>query len=146
MSTTETSSNKGAPRRLSNVQRMDLRKILLENVARGVPISTVADALAKEYIVTTKQIVRDWQRREKWLPLIVHLDKPEFMLQSLFAEIMQARSGAWEAFNLAKANKNENGMVGALRQIHESAGADQPLAEPRQSVPVTHQDRRKNGS
>lgn len=109
--------------RMKPIQRWDMRKLLLENMVKGLPLGSVCDALAKSYDISADAIGRDWRRRDTWLPTLLKLDKPEEMLKDLLAEMAQSRQEAWDIIKRAKAAGNENAAVGALKHIHEGARA-----------------------
>lgn len=107
--------------RVSPIRRWDRRKLLLENMIKGLPLSSVADALAKEFDCKPDAVRRDWARRSEWLPTLLKIDKPEEMLKDLLGEMALARQEAWDIIKRAKTSGNENAAVGALKHIHEGA-------------------------
>jgi hypothetical protein len=88
---------------------------------KGLPLSSVADALAKEFDCKPDAVRRDWARRSEWLPTLLKIDKPEEMLKDLLGEMALSRQEAWDIIKRAKTSGNENAAVGALKHIHEGA-------------------------
>lgn len=123
--TTQPTKTAVSPKRhtISQIRRWDMRKLLLENMIKGLPLGSVADALAKEFDMKADAVRKDWVRRDHWLPTLLKLDKPEEMLKDLLGEMALARQEAWDIMKRAKANNNDNAAVGALRHIHDGARA-----------------------
>jgi DNA polymerase III delta prime subunit len=117
--------------RMNQIQRMERRREMMSLIVQGYPLSVVADAIEKKYRVPADVVYKDWQRREKWLPLLYNIDKPDALVNELLTQMHTTIEKAWETHREAMKDKNANAAVGALRCINETS---QRIVETLQSL------------
>jgi len=87
-----------------------LRKHLM-----GVPLKLVVENLEEKYGAKAKQLYRDWERRDKWIPQIVRLNDP-----TLLHQLIQGVREVLPALNLlVQQTENDSVKLGALKAIKE---------------------------
>lgn len=100
--------------------RLEIRMQIIQKAAKGQSIMSIGRDLAKTYGsqgVTCISVMRDWHRRDRWLPVVLKLTKPDAALNSLLAQLETATREAWVVYGLAKQKKNLNAAVGAISQV-----------------------------
>ena len=58
-----------------NLRILKRRAEMLDAVSTGLHPSAVVAQLAEKYDVTERALWSDWQRREKWVPVLLGLEK-----------------------------------------------------------------------
>ena len=119
------SENKGRGRRPSKLERLEIRRELFSNVVKGTSITDACENIIKDYKkrgihVTFNSLYRDWNRRTKWLPLLVKLEDEQELVTGLMLELRESRIEAWTLYNQTMKNNNENAAVGILKVINDS--------------------------
>lgn len=108
------SKNRGSPPRLKRFER---RKEMLTYHAQGLSPSTWIGAIAQKYGMSTDAVWKDWVRRDKWIPLIMHMEKNEEFVYEILFQMRAIRRSAWQVYRNAIENKNCNAAVAAIGQI-----------------------------
>lgn len=90
---------------------------MLDMVTTGLHPSSVIPQLASKYGVTEKALWSDWQRREKWVPMLLNLEKYAEFTDTIVQKLNAVQKAAWSIYLQAS---NDSARVGALRTILES--------------------------
>ena len=119
------SENKGRGRRPSKLERLEIRRELFSNVVKGASITDACENIIKDYKkrgihVTFNSLYRDWNRRDKWLPLLAKLEDEQELVIGLMLELREARVEGWRLYRQVMESNNENAAVGVLKMINES--------------------------
>jgi len=72
-----------------NLKILKRRAEMLDAVSTGLHPSAVVTQLAEKYGVTERALWSDWQRRDKWVPVLLNLEK-----YADFAEIVEQKLNA----------------------------------------------------
>jgi hypothetical protein len=90
---------------------------MLDAVSTGLHPSSVVGQLAEKYGVSEQCLWNDWTRREKWVPVLLALEK-----YAVFADIVESKLNAVQkaAWSLYLQADNDNARVGALKVVLDS--------------------------
>jgi hypothetical protein len=93
------------------------RAEMLDTVCKGFHPAVVISQLAEKYSVSERCLWSDWERREKWVPIILGLEK-----YSAFAEVIESKLNAVQkaAWSIYLRSGNDNARVGALKVVLDS--------------------------
>jgi len=72
-----------------NVKVLKRRVEILEAISTGLNPSSVITQLGEKYDVTERALWSDWERREKWVPLLLSIER-----YAGFAEMVEQKLGA----------------------------------------------------
>jgi len=70
--------------------------------------------LAKKYEVSERALWSDWQRRERWVPMLLSLEKYAGFTEMIEQKLNAVQKAAWSIYLKAS---NDNARVGALRTV-----------------------------
>ncbi len=90
---------------------------MLDAVSTGLHPSAVVGQLAGKYGVSERCLWSDWERREKWVPLLLSLEKYAGFAEMIERKLNAVQKAAWSIYLQAS---NDNARVGALRTVLES--------------------------
>lgn len=93
------------------------REDLLRFICKGIPLVNAAEEMTKgiqddvEHKRARDSIIKDWQRRTRWMPQIVRLQDPT-LLPEILAGMLEIRKSAWAQY---ASGDNTSAKVGALK-------------------------------
>lgn len=90
---------------------------MLDAVSTGLHPSAVVGQLAGKYGVSERCLWSDWQRRGKWVPLLLGLEKFAGFGEMVEQKLNAVQKAAWSIYLKAS---NDNARVGALRTVLEA--------------------------
>lgn len=90
---------------------------MLDAVSTGLHPSAVISQLAEKYSVSERCLWSDWERREKWVSLLLGLEKYAGFCETVEQKLNAVQKAAWSIYVEAS---NDNARVGALRTVLES--------------------------
>jgi hypothetical protein len=90
---------------------------MLDAVSTGLHPSAVIGQLAGKYQVSERCLWSDWERREKWVPLLLGLEKYAGFCDMIELKLNAVQKAAWSVYVEAS---NDNARVGALRSVLKS--------------------------
>jgi hypothetical protein len=93
------------------------RADMLDAVCTGLHPSAVIAQLAEKYGVSEKALWSDWLRREKWVPLLLDLEKFGDFSGMVVERLNGVQRAAWSIYLKAS---NDSSRVGALRTVLEA--------------------------
>lgn len=92
---------------------------MLDAVSTGLHPSAVVAQLAENYGVTECALWSDWQRREKWVPVLLSLEKYAEFAEIIEQKLNAVQKAAWSIYLKAG---NKSARVGAIRTVLEALG------------------------
>jgi len=107
------------------------RAEMLDAVSTGLHPSAVVAQLAEKYGVTERALWSDWQRREKWVPVLLNLEKYAEFTDVIEQKLGAVQKAAWSIYLKAS---NDNARVGALRTILEALGIHRDIVQTRDII------------
>ena len=93
------------------------RAEMLDAVSTGLHPSAVVGQLDGKYGVSERCLWSDWQRRAKWVPVLLQLEKYAGFGEMVEQKLNAVQKAAWGVYLKAS---NDNARVGALRVVLES--------------------------
>jgi len=90
---------------------------MLDAVSTGLHPSAVIAQLAEKCGVSERCLWSDWERREKWVPCLLGLEKYAGFCEMVEQKLNAVQKAAWSLYLQAG---NDNARVGALRAVLES--------------------------
>jgi hypothetical protein len=87
---------------------------MLDAVSTGLNPSVVVAQLAEKYCVSERCLWSDWQRRDKWVLVILGLEKYADFGDMVGQRLNAVQKAAWSIYLKAS---NDNARVGALRTV-----------------------------
>jgi hypothetical protein len=102
------------------------RAEMLDAVSTGLHPSAVISQLAKKYDVTEKALWSDWLRREKWVPVLLGLEKYAEFAETVGEKLNAVQKAAWSIYLKAS---NDSARVGALRTVLESLAIHRDIVQ-----------------
>jgi hypothetical protein len=100
-----------------NLKLLNRRADMLDMVCKGFHPSAVISQLTEKYHVSENCLWVDWERREKWVPILLALEKYSGFAQSVEIKLNAVQKAAWSIYLRAD---NDNARVGALKVVLES--------------------------
>lgn len=100
-----------------NLGILKRRAEMLGAVCTGLHPSAVISQLAEKYEVSEKALWSDWLRREKWVPLLLELEKFSDFSGMVVERLNGVQKAAWSIYLKAR---NDSARVGALRTVLEA--------------------------
>jgi hypothetical protein len=100
-----------------NLRLLKRRVELLDAVSSGLHPAAVVGQLAEKYGVSERCLWSDWQRRSKWVPVILNLEKFGDFSEIVDQKLNAVERAAWSIYLKAS---NDNARVGALRTVLEA--------------------------
>ena len=107
------------------------RAEMLDAVSTGLHPSAVVAQLAEKYGVSERALWSDWQRREKWVPLLLSLEKYAEFTDVIEQKLGVVQKAAWSIYLKAS---NDSARVGALRTILEALEIHRDIIQTRDIV------------
>jgi len=107
------------------------RAEMLDAVSTGLHPSAVVAQLAEKYDVTERALWSDWQRREKWVPVLLSLEKYAGFAEMIEQKLNAVQKAAWSIYLKAG---NESARVGALRTVLEALGIHRDIVQTRDVI------------
>ena len=93
------------------------RAEMLDAVCKGIHPSAVIGQMAEKYKVSERGLWSDWERREKWVPILLSLGKYADFAGAIESKLNAVQKAAWSIYLRAD---NDNARVGALKVILDS--------------------------
>jgi len=90
---------------------------MLDAVSTGLHPAAVIAQLAEKFSVSERCLWSDWERREKWVPVLLGLEKYAGFCETVERKLNAVEKAAWSVYVEAS---NDNARVGALRTVLES--------------------------
>ena len=97
-----------------NLKLLKRRAEMLDAVSTGLHPSAVVGQLAGKYGVSERCLWSDWERRGKWVPLLLSLEKYGGFAEMVEQKLNAVQKAAWSVYLKAS---NDNARVGALRTV-----------------------------
>ena len=91
---------------------------MLDAVSTGLHPSAVVGQLAGKYGVSERCLWSDWQRRAKWVPVLLGLEKFAGFGEMVVERLNAVQKAAWSIYLKAS---NDNARVGALRTVLDAS-------------------------
>jgi len=104
---------------------------MLDAVSTGLHPSAVVAQLAEKYGVTERALWSDWQRREKWVPVLLNLEKYAEFTDVIEQKLNAVQKAAWSIYLKAS---NDSARVGALRTILEALEIHRDIVQTRDII------------
>jgi len=114
-----------------NLKILKRRAEMLDAVSTGLHPSAVVAQLAEKYGVTERALWSDWQRREKWVPVLLNLEKYAEFTDVIEQKLGAVQKAAWSIYLKAS---NDNARVGALRTILEALEIHRDIVQTRDII------------
>jgi hypothetical protein len=93
------------------------RAEMLDAVSTGLHPAAVVGQLAEKYGVSERALWSDWERRAKWVPVLLGLEKYAGFVEVVEQKLNAVQKAAWSIYLKAS---NDNARVGALRTVLDS--------------------------
>jgi hypothetical protein len=90
---------------------------MLDAVSTGLHPAPVVGQLAEKYGVSERTLWSDWERRAKWVPVLLKLEKFGDFAEMIEQKLNAVQKAAWSIYLKAD---NDNARVGALRVVLDS--------------------------
>jgi TRAP-type mannitol/chloroaromatic compound transport system substrate-binding protein len=90
---------------------------MLDAVNKEFHPAVVIGQLAEKYKVSEWCLWSDWKRREKWVPILLGLEKYAGFAEGIEAKLNAVQKAAWILYSQAD---NDNARVGALKVVLDS--------------------------
>jgi len=107
------------------------RTEMLDAVSTGLHPSAVVGQLAGKYGVSERCLWSDWERRAKWVPLLLGLEKYAGFGEMVEQRLNAVQKAAWSVYLKAS---NDNARVGALRTVLEALEIHGNIVQTREVV------------
>ncbi len=104
---------------------------MLDAVSTGLHPSVVVAQLAGKYGVSERVLWSDWQRREKWVPTLLSLEKYAGFAKMIEQKLNAVQKAAWSIYLKAG---NASARVGALRTVLEALGIHRDIVQTRDVI------------
>jgi len=114
-----------------NLKILKRRAEMLDAVSTGLHPSAVVAQLAEKYGVTERALWSDWQRREKWVPVLLNLEKYTEFTDVIEQKLGAVQKAAWSIYLKAS---NDSARVGALRTILEALEIHRDIVQTRDII------------
>jgi len=93
------------------------RTEMLNMICKGFHPSSVISQMAENYSVSERCLWSDWERREKWIPMLLLLEKYAEFADEMETKLNAVQKAAWTTYTRAS---NDSAKVGALRLVLDS--------------------------
>jgi len=90
---------------------------MLDTICKGFHPSDVISHMAEKYEVSERCLWSDWERREKWVPMLLSLEKYAEFADEMETKLSAVQKAAWSTYMRAK---NDSAKVGALKLVLDS--------------------------
>jgi hypothetical protein len=109
-----------------NLKILKRRVEMLDAVSTGLNPSSVITQLAEKYDVAERALWSDWERRAKWVPVLLELERYAEFAEVLGQKLNAVQKAAWSVYLKAS---NDNARVGALKTVLESLEIHRDLVQ-----------------
>ncbi len=114
-----------------NLEILKRRAEMLDAVSTGLHPSAVVTQLAEKYGVTERCLWSDWQRRERWVPVLLNLEKFAGFAEIVEQKLNAVQKAAWSIYLKAS---NDSARVGALRTVLEALEIHRDIVQTRDVI------------
>jgi hypothetical protein len=114
-----------------NLRLLKRRVEMLDAVSSGLHPSAVIGQLAGKYGVSERALWSDWQRRERWVPVLLDLEKFAEFTEIVGQKLNAVERAAWSIYLKAS---NDNARVGALRTVLEALEVHRDIVQTRDII------------
>ena len=90
---------------------------MLDTICKGFHPSAVITQMAEKYNVSERCLWSDWERREKWVPMLLSLEKYAEFADEVETKLNAVQKAAWSTY---MRTSNDSARVGALKIVLES--------------------------
>lgn len=90
---------------------------MLDTVCKGFHPAVVISQLAEKYHVSKRCLWSDWERRKKWVPIVLGMEKFSGFAEVAETKLNAVQKAAWSIYLRAD---NDSARVGALKVVLES--------------------------
>ena len=87
--------------------------------------------MAEKYGVTERALWSDWQRRSKWVPVLLNLEKYAGFAEIVEQKLNAVQKAAWSIYLKAS---NDSARVGALRTVLEALEIHRDIVQTRDII------------
>ena len=109
-----------------NLKILKRRVEMLDAVSTGLHPSAVIIQSAEKYGVTERALWNDWERREKWVPILLNLEKYAGFTEIVEQKLNAVQKAAWSIYLHAS---NDSARVCALKAVLESLEIHRDLVQ-----------------
>ena len=107
------------------------RAEMLDAVSTGLHPSAVVTQLAEKYGVTERALWSDWGRRERWVPVLLNLEKYADFAEIVEQKLNAVQKAAWSIYLKAR---NDSARVGALRTVLDALEIHRDIVQTRDVI------------
>ena len=100
-----------------DLELLKRRTEMLDMICKGFHPSSVISQLSENYAVSERCLWSDWERREKWVPMLLSLEKYAEFTDEMETKLNAVQKAAWSTYMRAS---NDSAKVGALRLVLDS--------------------------
>src|SRR5271169_3161490 len=100
-----------------DIELLKRRTEMLDSVCKGFHPSAVISQMAENYKVSERCLWSDWERRDKWVPMLLSLEKYAEFVDEMETKLNAVQKAAWSTYMRAN---NDSAKVGALRLVLDS--------------------------
>lgn len=100
-----------------NLKLLKRRVEMLDTVNKGFHPAVVIGQLAEKYKVSERCLWSDWERRMKWVPVLLGFEKYTGFAEGIETKLNAVQKAAWSIYVHAD---NDNARVGALKVVLDS--------------------------
>ena len=100
-----------------DLELLKRRTEMLDTVSKGFHPSAVITQMAEKYKVSERCLWSDWERREKWVPMLLSLEKYAEFADEVETKLNAVHKAAWSTY---MRTSNDSARVGALKIVLES--------------------------
>jgi hypothetical protein len=100
-----------------NRKLLKRRAEMLDMTCKGFHPSAVISQLSEKYNLSEKSLWSDWDRRTKWVPILLDLEKYSDFAKYIESKINAVQKGAWSIYHRGD---SDNARVGALKVVLSS--------------------------
>ncbi len=109
-----------------NLSVFKRRVEMLDAISTGLHPTIVVSQIAEKYGVSERALWSDWERRSKWVPVLLELEKYASFIDILGQKLNAVQKAAWSIYLKAS---NDNARVGALKTVLESLEIHRDLVQ-----------------
>ena len=114
-----------------NLRLLKRRVEMLDAVSSGLHPAAVVAQLAEKYDVSERALWSDWQRREKWVPVLLGLERFAEFTDVVGEKLSAVERATW---SICLKASNDNARVGALRTVLEALEIRRDIVQAREVV------------
>ena len=114
-----------------NLRILKRRVEMLDAVSTGLHPSAVIGQLAEKYGVSERALWSDWQRRARWVPVLLDLERYAEFTEVVGQKLNAVQKAAWSIYLQAS---NDSARVGALRTVLEALEIHRDIVQTRDVI------------